>query len=75
MSIEEEKKEQLIWSANFGTTSQALLRIALDFADNPAPRGVVRLSDELQVIMSDGCKILNSGHTLQEATTWRRPQF
>ncbi|BAZ18400.1 type III restriction enzyme res subunit (plasmid) [Calothrix sp. NIES-4071] len=38
MSIEEEKKEQLIWFANFGTTSQALLRIALDFADDPAPQ-------------------------------------
>jgi hypothetical protein len=43
--------------------------------NNPRRAGVTRLSDELQIIMSDGCSILNPGHTLQEATTWTRSQF
>ncbi|BDA75960.1 hypothetical protein CAL7716_101260 (plasmid) [Calothrix sp. PCC 7716] len=73
-SQEQGEREQLVWFANC-CTSKVLLRIALELTENPVRRGVVRLSDELQVIMADECKILNPGHTLEEATTWRRPQF
>ncbi len=52
-----------------------LLVIANNLMNNPRRAGVVRLSDELQVIQSEANKILNPGHTMQESCTWKRPQF
>lgn len=69
-----DEPSKLLWFANVAV-SPILLTIANDLIENPRKAGVVRLSDELQVIMSDGCKILNPGHTVQEATNWRRSQF
>lgn len=72
--VPQDESSQLLWFANIAV-NPALLTIANDLMNNPRKAGVVRLSDELQVIMSDGCKILNPGHTLKEATNWRRYQF
>ena len=70
----QDEPSRLLWFANIAVTP-GLLAIANDLINNPRKAGVVRLSDELQVIMSDGCKILNPKHTLQEATNWTREQF
>lgn len=69
-----DEQSKLLWFANVAI-SPGLLIIANDIMNNPRRAGVTRLSDELQIIMSDGCKILNPGHSLQEATTWTRSQF
>jgi len=70
----QDEPSKLLWFANVAI-SPGLLLIANDLMNNPRRAGVTRLSDELQIIMSDGCSILNPGHTLQEATTWTRSQF
>jgi hypothetical protein len=69
-----EDHQNLLWFAQI-SVSPALLRIANELMANPSKTGVVRLSDELQVIMNDGCSVLNPGHTLTEATTWTQDQF
>ena len=69
-----QEQQNILWFAQIAV-SPALLRIANQLMENPSMTGVVRLSDELQVIMSDGCAVLNPGHTLTEATTWKRPDF
>lgn len=74
MSQEQEERNQLLWFANCAV-SLVLLDVALELKQNRKRCGVVRLKDELQVIMSDECKVLNPGHTLLEATNWRHPQF
>ncbi len=73
-TLTSDEPSKLVWFANVGI-APAILQIANDLMENPRKTGVVRLSDELQILMSDGCKILNPGHTLQEATTWTRSQF
>lgn len=73
MSIIDEPSK-LLWFANIAITP-GLLLVANDLMNSPRRAGVTRLSDELQIIMSDGCSILNPGHTMQEATTWTRSQF
>ena len=65
---------RLLWFANTAV-SPGLLVIANDLMNNPRKAGVVRLSDELQVIQSDANKILNPGHTMQESCNWTRSQF
>ncbi|HYX17874.1 MAG TPA: hypothetical protein VE944_26645 [Nostoc sp.] len=72
LTIDEPSK--LLWFANVAI-SPGLLVIANDLMNNPRRAGITRLSDELQIIMSDGCNILNPGHSLKEATTWTRSQF
>ncbi|WP_292788981.1 hypothetical protein [Nostoc sp. NMS7] len=69
-----DEPSKLLWFANVAI-SPGLLLIANGLMNNPRRAGVTRLSDELQIIMSDGCSTLNPGHTLQEATTWTRSQF
>lgn len=73
-TIASDEPSKLVWFANVGITP-AILQIANELMENPRKTGVVRLSDELQVLMSNGCNVLNPGHTLQEATTWKRSQF
>ncbi|RAM52021.1 MAG: hypothetical protein C6Y22_08255 [Hapalosiphonaceae cyanobacterium JJU2] len=70
----QDEPSKLLWFANVSITP-GLLLIANELMNNPRRAGVTRLSDELQIIMSDGCSILNPGHTMQEATTWTRSQF
>ncbi len=70
----QDKPSKLLWFANVAI-SPGLLLIANDLMNNPRKAGVTRLSDELQIIMSDGCSILNPGHSMQEACTWTRSQF
>jgi hypothetical protein len=70
----QDEPSPLLWFANVAV-SPGLLIIALDLMNNPRRAGVVRLSDELQVIQSDMNKILNPGHTMQESCTWTRSQF
>lgn len=74
ITVPDPSPENLLWFANVAV-SPALLKLANDLMENPRKAGVTRVSDELQVIMSDACKVLNPGHTLQEATTWTRSQF
>ncbi|MGI2907953.1 hypothetical protein, partial [Tolypothrix sp. VBCCA 56010] len=69
-----DESSKLLWFANVAI-SPGLLLIANELMNNPRRAGVTRLSDELQIIMSDGCNILNPGHTMQEACTWTRSQF
>lgn len=68
------ESSNLLWFANVAV-NPTLLTIAHDLMENPRKAGVTRTSDELQIIMSDACSVLNPGHTLQEATTWVRSQF
>ncbi len=70
----QDEPSRLLWFANIAV-SPVMLTIATDLMNNPRKAGVVRLSDELQVIMSDGCKLLNPGHSMKEATNWTRSQF
>ena len=72
--LPEDEPNRLLWFANIAV-SPGLLVIANDLMNNPSKAGVVRLSDELQVIQSDANKILNPGHTMLESCTWRRSQF
>lgn len=65
---------RLLWVAHTPLTP-TLLRVANELMQNPRRAGVVRLSDELQIIMSDACSVLNPGHTMNEATQWVRSQF
>lgn len=73
-SLPQDEPSRLLWFANIAVTPR-LLVIANDLMNNPRKAGVVRLSDELQVIQSDMNKVLNPGHTMQESCTWRRSQF
>lgn len=68
------KPSNILWFANVAITPN-ILAIANDLMENPRKAGVTRLSDERQIIMSDACKILNPGHTMQEATNWNRSDF
>jgi hypothetical protein len=70
----QDDQSKLLWFANVAITP-GLLLVANDLMNNPRRAGITRLSDELQIIMSDGCNILNPGHTMQESTTWTRSQF
>ncbi len=72
--IQTQSSSNLLWFANVAV-SPALLALAHDLMENPRKAGVVRISDELQVIMSDSCSGLAPGHTMKEATSWKRSQF
>lgn len=63
-----------LWFAQLAV-SPGLLRLAADLMDNPRKAGIVRISDERQVIMHDETKILCPDHSLSEATNWKRSQF
>ena len=53
-----------------------ILRTALEMTDSDDRWGIVRLSDERQVIMSSGMSgVLLAGVFIDETTQWKRPEF
>lgn len=53
-----------------------ILKTALDMTDSESRWGIVRLSDERQVIMSSGMSgVLLAGVFIDETTQWKRPEF
>lgn len=54
----------------------AILKQAADLINSEDRWGIVRLTDERQVIMSGGMSgVLLSGVDLEQTTNWRRPEF
>ncbi|WP_026736101.1 hypothetical protein [Fischerella sp. PCC 9605] len=70
----ESEPQNLLWFANV-PVSLRVLTAANDLIQRPRRGGIVRLSDELQVILHDSISLSNPGHTMQEATNWRREQY
>jgi hypothetical protein len=69
-----DEHQNLLWFAQI-SIDPTLLRIANDLMQERSATGVVRLSDELQVVMNDGAAVVNPGHTFVEATNWTRDRY
>jgi hypothetical protein len=59
-----------------GSLPATVLRAAMDEMQGDSRWGIVRLSDQRQVVMSSGMSgVLLAGVGIEETTNWRRPEF
>jgi hypothetical protein len=59
-----------------GSLPASVLKLAAEMADSDERWGIVRLSDQRQVVMSSGMSgVLLAGVGIDETTNWKRPEF
>lgn len=54
----------------------SMAKLLLELMEHPERKyGLVRVRDEQQILFSPNCQDLNPGHSMDEALTWKRPDF
>ena len=72
---EETEMANELWFSNQLSFSPEIIRLALEICERPRSAGIIRLSDERQILIHDAASCTLNFTSLQDATNLRRSQY